>query len=65
MMNLNPNIKTPAESQPTTNNPDGQMMFKYDNSNFMVRVFFDHERGRDAKELVQRFVMEQISTASE
>lgn len=63
MMNLNPSIKTPAEAQPTPNNPDGQMTIKCDKSNIVVRVFFDHERGRDAKELVQRFVMERVAAA--
>ena len=64
MMNLNPNIKTPAEVQPTPSTPDGQMTIKGDKSNIVVRVFFDHEHGRDAKELVQRFVMDRLAAAA-
>lgn len=64
MMNFNSNIKTPAETQPTSSNPDGQMTIKCDKFNFVVRVFFDHEHGRDAKELVQRFVMARIAATA-
>lgn len=64
MMNFNPNIKTPAELQPGSCSPDGEMIVKCDKSNFVVRVFFDHQHGHSAHDLIQRYVTERIASAN-